>query len=395
MPGPAASLPMLQAALRKAGQAHGWLVSPWALGASIGLALASAVAASAAEVSFQHSFSLGPGETAFALPLPRFDPSAHPETPVLESVQITLTAAFSAGATFSQESSEEIVASGTLSAARVMATPIGAGLLGPDPIVLSLNDSTSVPASGSISTFPQSSGASLVSTSDPGEMQDYTGSGTVGYDIDFIADYPPMVTAVPASVTILLCNARVAGRLTVTYTAAPSEPANNTVKSFVASWAAPGRVVVHWTTGDESNLLGFQLERLSASGHWLRVNEEMVPAKGGNLSNAYRFEEANVLETGEVNYRLLTVGTDGQPTVAQTAIVQVGLKAVLESIPSGLRVSIRGPANRDVQVEAAIDLERGPWIQVGAVALDADGVGVILLEMSESDPIRFYRLVRE
>jgi len=346
-------------------------------------------------MSFEHSFSLGPGETAFALPLPRFDPSAHPETPVLESVQIALAATFSAGATFSQESSGEILASGTLSAARVMAMPIGTGLLAPDPIVLSLNDSTSVPAGGSISIFPQSSGASLISTSDPGEMQDYTGSGTVGYDVDFIADYPSMVTAVPASVTILLCNARVAGRLTVTYTAAPSEPANNAVRSFVASWAAPGRVVIHWTTGDESNLLGFHLERLSANGLWLRVNQEMIPVKGGSLSNAYRFEETNVSETGEVHYRLLTVGTDGQSTAAQTAVVQVGLKALLESIPNGFRISIRGPANRDVQVEAAIDLERGPWIQVGAVALDADGVGVVLLEVSESDPIRFYRLVRE
>lgn len=370
-----------------------------------------AVAARAADIPYSKTFSLGPGETAFALELPKFDPAAHPATPILESAKVTLQATFSGGMTFFNESFSPIIASGSIGDARVLATPIGTGLVTPAPVNLGLAGTTPV-AAAVMSPDPdplhsppdahridgEASIPSLSSNSSPpaeGTLSAYSGPGNVAYDVDFTALYPQRITVTPAGTAGILCNDRVTGQITVTYTAKAPPPTGIVLDSFGAIWAGPGMVVVNWRTGVESNLIGFHVEREVSADEWLRVSPAIILALGGSQPNSYRFEEANVPQTELVKYRLVQVAINGELIPLKETIVQVGVKAAIAMTASGLQLRVEGLADSQVHIEVASDVVRGPWTRHGSIVLDPSGSGGADLEVAAGEPTRFYRLLQE
>jgi hypothetical protein len=248
---------------------------------------------------------------------------------------------------------------------------------------------------GEAFTSPSTSRSSAFASATQATRDAYSGTGTVSYDVDFAPLYVQMVTASPSSATCLLSNDRVTGQLTVTYSAENAPPTGGVVDSFGAVWAGPGLVVINWRTGVESNLMGFYLERAVSPGNWRRVSPGLVPALGGTQPNAYRVEDANVDQTGQVKYRLLGVNLRSEITVLGEAVVQVGINGSLEITASGLRLGVQGLPNARVFVEETTDLVHGPWIRSGPVLLDASGSGAAVLTVSDSETVRFYRLLEE
>ncbi|HRZ37601.1 MAG TPA: hypothetical protein P5534_14725, partial [Candidatus Paceibacterota bacterium] len=320
----------------------------------IATAIALAVSTQAFEVPYSQPFSIGPGETAFAVQLPQFDPTAHPDRPVLESVTVTLDATFSGGMTFYNAAFTATGAQGTTETGRVLATPAGPSMLVPAALNLALSAAALVPAAvmapdpdpsnsppdpyridGKVPVAAQSSSASSIASTDPLVLKAYSGNGSVAYDIDYTARYPQFVTTAPSTLTAILCNDRVHGSISVVYSAAPSPPTAVVIEAFGASWTGPGRVVMHWRTAGKSNLLGFHVEREIGDGNWLRVTDAIIPAQGGTEPRTYRFEEANVTAPGEVRYRLLAIGDDGQTAVVDETIVVPGIQGGIEFTGAG------------------------------------------------------------
>ncbi|HRZ55437.1 MAG TPA: hypothetical protein P5525_08270, partial [Candidatus Paceibacterota bacterium] len=167
------------------------------------------------------------------------------------------------------------------------------------------------------------------------------------------------------------------------------------IEAFGASWTGPGRVVMHWRTAGKSNLLGFHVEREIGDGNWLRVTDAIIPAQGGTEPRTYRFEEANVTAPGEVRYRLLAIGDDGQTAVVDETIVVPGIQGGIEFTGAGYQLIIQGSPNTRVSVHETTDLVRGPWVRVGEVTLAETGAGLLLLSPPGDAQARFYRLVQE
>jgi len=382
---------------------------------ALGLALAGAL--QAAEISFSQPFSLGPGETAFALQLNQFNPDAYPATPVLESVKVTIEVTFSGGMTFFNQSFGPISASGSIGNARVRATPIGSDLLTPPDASLGLSAAAVAVGPASMSPDPDPANsppdpyqidgeASLtpetaaspppsISSSAAAALAAYSGTGYVQYDVDFTALYPPIVIASPETATCILANERVTGEIVVTYTAKSSPPTSVVLESFGASWSGPGLVLLNWRTGVESNLIGFVLERQLATTAWLQVSDGLIPALGGGQPNDYRFEEADVASADVVRYRLSGVNTQGVKAALGETVVQPGITAGIELTETGLKLNVQGAANTRVTIEETADVAHGPWVPTSTIALDASGAGTATLPVSDTEPARFYRLIQE
>jgi len=380
----------------------------------IAVGIALAISTHAFDVSYSQPFSLGPGETAFAVQLPQFDADAHQDTPLLESVTVTLEVTFSGGLTFYNEAFVAVEALGTVESARVLAMPIGSGLLVPAALNMALSDGALVPAAvmspdpdpansppdayridGSIAVAARSESASSSRSTDSAVLEAYAGSGNVAYDVDFTARYPQFITTAPPTLAAILCNDRVDGRIAVKYSAVAKPLPGVILEAFGASWADLGLVVMNWRMGGESNLVGFHIERGIAAGDWLRVTSQVIPAQGGGGTNTYRFEEANVSSPGEVRYRLLAVSADGQTSVLGETVVVPALQTAIEFTADGFQLTVQGSPNTRVAVYETTDVVRGPWVRTGDVTLDDTGAGVLLLGPPGKDRARFYRLVQE
>lgn len=373
----------------------------------IATAIALAVSTHAFDLSYSQPFSIGPGETAFAVQLPRFDPRDHPDTPVLKSVTVTLEARFSGAMTFYNAAFTATDAQGTLESGRVLATPTGATLLVPPALTLALSAAALVPAAvmspdptpyridGRLFVAAQSESVSSIGSTDASVLGAYSGNGSIAYDIDFTAHYPQFVTTLPPTLTTILCNDRVQGQISVTYSAMAKPPTGIAIEAFGASWAGPGLVVINWRTAGESNLLGFHIEREIADGNWLRVTSAIIAAQGGTEPRTYRFTEANVAAPGEVRYRLLAIDDDGQTAVLGETVVVPGIQAGIEFTGDRFQLTIQGSANTRVSVHETTDLTHGPWVRVGDVTLAATGAGLLLLSPPADAQMRFYRMVQE
>lgn len=357
------------------------------------LCLAAAGSLRAAAITFSVPFNLGPGETAFGLSLPQFDPASHPTTPNLIQVTVTLEASFGGGLTFFNDTLTPLSASGTLTGARVLATPITSGILAPGPVNLLISGSASVPAEGEASLSPLSSGSAASSSTAAGVLDLFKGTGSVSYDVDFTALYPPKVTTTPSSVTCIVCNDRVTGTLKVTYSASSPPPTGSVLLAFGAGAIGPVSVALNWRTGVESNLIGFLLERQVAGGDWGRITPTLIPALGGGRPNAYGLADTLPVPTQEVRYRLLGVDLEGRPAVlGETALaVAPTLEAAL--VGANLTLNLTGQPGGKVAIETALDVAAGPWLPLATVPLDTAGKGSHLLSVTGDEPARFYRLI--
>jgi len=199
----------------------------------------------------------------------------------------------------------------------------------------------------------------------------------------------------PPTLTTILCNDRVHGQISVTYSATAKPPTGIVIEAFAAGWASPGLVVINWRTAGESNLLGFHIEREIAADDWLRVTSAIIASQSGTEPRTYRFEEANVTGLEEVRYRLLAVGDDGQTAVLGETVVIPGIQAGIEFTGAGFQLTIQGSANTRVSVHETTDVVKGPWVRMGDVTLAATGAGMLLVAPPGDGQARFYRLVQE
>lgn len=81
------------------------------------------------------------------------------------------------------------------------------------------------------------------------------------------------------------------------------------VRDFTGQ-AVPGRVVLRWRTGAETNLLGFVVYR-SDRARKLRVNQKLIAAKGNAQGAAYRLVDRRIRPGISYTYRLQVVRRDG------------------------------------------------------------------------------------
>ncbi|HAL92376.1 MAG TPA: hypothetical protein DCM68_05055, partial [Verrucomicrobia bacterium] len=90
----------------------------------------------------------------------------------------------------------------------------------------------------------------------------------------------------------------------------PPEPTLVVLYSFTAGDES-GQVVVRWRTASEENTVGFFVERLD-SGQWVRVNHEIIYAKGEDgFGASYERVDSGAEAGGTYIYRLVEVETDG------------------------------------------------------------------------------------
>jgi Peptidase family C25 len=164
---------------------------------------------------------LAPGERVIGLSLPRFNPADHPDAPVLLQVEVNLQAVFSAGITFYGTQTGGNPVSYSLGNAVVVATANGSGALVPSRLSLKLSGTNLVGAGGIVPISPVVSGMQAAVASDAAMLALYQGIGSVAYDVDFIAAYPPLVSTIPAAVAGLVHDDAVSVILTVQYTSAP------------------------------------------------------------------------------------------------------------------------------------------------------------------------------
>ncbi|HAB17898.1 MAG TPA: hypothetical protein DCE44_15765, partial [Verrucomicrobiales bacterium] len=178
--------------------------------------LAWALSGSAAGYTFYSpSFSVGPGETIFGLPVDQFDPARHPRP--LTQVQVQVQAEWQAQLKFLGDPSDAQVVDYELKSAAVSVQGLAAGLVNPPKVQLVLRGSQTVPAGASVAIVGEASGAEVGWVTGGAAVAPYQGTGTVGYDIDFAALYPELLNTSPASVVGLVCDNRINGRLVVVY----------------------------------------------------------------------------------------------------------------------------------------------------------------------------------
>ena len=72
-----------------------------------------------------------------------------------------------------------------------------------------------------------------------------------------------------------------------------------------------GQAVIRWRTASENNTVGFFVERWDGS-RWVRVNSEIVYARGEGFGALYSLVDAGAQTGGTYRYRLVEVETDGE-----------------------------------------------------------------------------------
>jgi hypothetical protein len=88
-----------------------------------------------------------------------------------------------------------------------------------------------------------------------------------------------------------------------------SEATAVTLSSLKAARTLRG-VVVHWRTGTEADLLGFQVYR-SRGQSWQRISHSLIAAKGSVSGAPYRFLDRTAKRSASYRYRIKAVNRDG------------------------------------------------------------------------------------
>ncbi|MBE7504397.1 MAG: hypothetical protein HS113_29720 [Verrucomicrobiales bacterium] len=179
----------------------------------------------AAEFVYESApFSLGPGEGAPALTLPHFDPTEHPDTPVLKRVQVSLEVEFTADIALGWLASKPGPVAWSLGPARVSVWPVDATL--PTPVMLSLTlaGTDTSPATGRLELDPAPRQVVRATLLDAAVGVDaFVGFESMTYEVGFEAGYSWLATE-PGIDGGFYANDRVLGRLRVVYAARPELP---------------------------------------------------------------------------------------------------------------------------------------------------------------------------
>lgn len=179
----------------------------------------------AADVRYESaSFSLGPGEVAPALTLPRFNPAEHPDTPVIERVAVSLEVEFSADVALGSLASKPGPVAWSLGPAQVIVWPVDATLPTPVTLSLTLAGTDTSPATGRLELDPAPRQVVRATLLDAAVGVDaFVGFEAMTYEVGFEAGYSWLATE-PGIDGGFYANDRVLGRLRVGYTAGPEPP---------------------------------------------------------------------------------------------------------------------------------------------------------------------------
>jgi protocatechuate 3,4-dioxygenase beta subunit len=149
-------------------------------------------------------------------------------------------------------------------------------------------------------------------------------------------------------------------------------------------------VALAWRTFVEVQVLGYRVQRKTASGDWERVSSPLVPtAPGGRPGSEYRLDDEAALGT-PAKYRLIEVSLTGTERVLDEANVGVATTLRLTALGGGVSLALNGQPGGNLDVEVAERLE-GPWSVAGSVELDAAGAGALPLPASDGLPTKFFR----
>jgi hypothetical protein len=180
------------------------------------------------------------------------------------------------------------------------------------------------------------------------------------------------------------------GDMTVDFAFKLNPPLAAGLDYFRAVSAETDGVLLTWRTLVEVGTLGFRLERESAAGDWEPVKTRLIAAQGQSQSpQSYSTTDAQ----GAAKYRLIEVELSGHSAVLAETTVASRATTALERNADGLKLNVRGQPNGSAVVETANSIT-GPWVALGAVALNAQGTGSVNLSTDPAEAMRFFR-VRE
>jgi hypothetical protein len=163
-------------------------------------------------------FSVAPGETAFGVTLPRFQPSAHPEAPVLAGVQFVLLVKRSADVALFA-AAPEIWTAGTVAVSATPAASTNFPILG--PVRLGLSGTNSILDAPLTLLSPQASASAILGAPSLGpDFSPWLGADEIGFDIDAAIDDASVLNPSNAGAG-LIANDLITGWLQVVYSAAP------------------------------------------------------------------------------------------------------------------------------------------------------------------------------
>lgn len=172
-------------------------------------------------------FNLGPGEVAPALSLPRFNPTEHPDTPVLQRVQVSLEVEFTADIALGWFALKPGPVAWSLGPARVNVWPADTALGAPVSLRLTLAGTDTLPATGRRVLDPaprQVARATLLEVVTDGDA--FAEWEAMTYEAGFEAGYAWLVTE-PEPAGGFYANDHVHGRLRVSYTAGPGRSSSD------------------------------------------------------------------------------------------------------------------------------------------------------------------------
>jgi len=160
---------------------------------------------------------------------------------------------------------------------------------------------------------------------------------------------------------------------------------------FNAAAVGTGPVNLTWATLVEVGILGFHVERATASGGWERITPQLIPATGWDpRPQTYALADAASTGTTGTRYRLLEVNLRGEASVLAQASVSAAPSAAVERTARGWRLNLHGTPHRTVRVESASQVA-GPWALWRTVELDAEGAGSATIGTQGAETARFYR----
>lgn len=173
---------------------------------------------------------------------------------------------------------------------------------------------------------------------------------------------------------------------------ATNPPVAADVTLFRAARVGADLVALTWQTVEEVALAGYAIERQHPEATWERLPGGPVPAVGGDTPRSYQYVDLSAPTTDTVVYRLLAVDTAGTEAVVGETSARTGPRLAVRTTTAGLELSVQGTPNSSLALERAADANRGPWLKVQDVTLDAAGAGVLLIPSDGAEPTRFYRL---
>lgn len=178
---------------------------------------------------------------------------------------------------------------------------------------------------------------------------------------------------------------------------APAAPTAVTL-AYVRGYRTGTRVVIEWQTVWEDRSLGFDVERL-ASGGWIRVNPEFIPAlnePGGALYHT--IDDSGPSDGSPRQYRLVELETSGGTNYYGPFTVTTPTLSQIQSIrlsAEHLEIQFEGERGATYLIETTTDLVKGPWVAMGRRTADGRGRFEWIEPAGQPSAQRFYRAIHQ